>query len=169
MYYPQVIYRSACENDACQMISTHYAAVQAIERSYYSEEVLRAWSPTPDDDRCRWLADQIACEFMLCEVAATSSGGVVGFCMGNSKLSQLKALYVRPEYSGQGIGASLLGIIEEKYRAVDISSIELHASYNAVSFYRYNGYQAIRQVTQPLANGSEMGAILMVKRFCAEA
>jgi putative acetyltransferase len=89
----------------------------------------------------------------------------VGFSIALLGQSKLQALYVHPEYSGHGIGISLLNAIEERCRAVGIDALEVKASYNAESFYRRNGYEAVRGTMQSLADGSEMGAVLMTKRL----
>ncbi|WP_435102396.1 GNAT family N-acetyltransferase [Arhodomonas sp. AD133] len=145
------------------MVSTHYASVHAIASDYYPADILRVWSPVPDETRQEWLASLIVNDSTLCGVAVATTGRVVGFCIALPAQSQLKALYVHPEFSNHGIGSGLLRNMEACCLANDVDELELNASYNAESFYRKNGYEKVRETTQKLADGSEMGAILMIK------
>ncbi len=147
------------------MVLAHYASVHAMASDYYPADILRAWSPAPDEARREWLANVIANDSTLCEVAVATSGIVAGFCIALPAQSQLKALYVHPEFTDHGIGSGLLRNVEACCLSNGVDELALNASYNAESFYRKNGYQKVRDTTQALADGSEMGAILMIKRL----
>lgn len=147
------------------MVSVHYASVRGVPPGHYPESVLTSWSPTPDDQRREWLANLVGKDTTVCEIATSAAGKVVGFCLALLDQSKLQALYVHPDYSGLGIGAALLRAVEARCQAAGIETLELNASYNAESFYRANGYAPVRQTSQPLADGSAMGAVLMSKRL----
>ena len=150
------------------MVAVHFASVQGVPLGHYPDDVLSAWSPTPDEQRREWLANLVAKDTTICEVA-TSSGAVVGFCLAIPGQSRLQALYVHPEHSGLGIGAGLLRAVESRCHAAGIEELELNASFNAESFYPATGYTPIRETTQALAGGAAMGAVLMSKRLASVA
>jgi GNAT superfamily N-acetyltransferase len=160
--------RPAVAGDAAAMVEVHCAAVQAIDREHYSDEVLSAWSPPPDASRCDWLADLISRDSTLCLVAVPGSDAVVGFCIALPDLALLKALYVHPAYNGRGIGQELLRQVETRCLALGLATLELNASYNAEAFYRRCGYEALGPVVQPLTDTVTMGAIRMVRRFTSD-
>lgn len=168
-----VTFRPATAGDAAEMVDVHFAAVRSVSPGHYSDAVLEAWSPTPDDQRRAWLASVLAQPDAVCEVAAHPGGAVVGFCLALAGWSRLQALYVHPQHSGLGIGSGLLRAVEARCLAAGVTSIELNASYNAVPFYRANGYAEVCDTTQPLADGTSMGAVLMSKPLltasCAHA
>jgi putative acetyltransferase len=162
----QVVFRPAIPSDAPAMVEVHFASVQNVSLDCYPADVLRSWSPPPDDKRRAWLADLVAKDTAFCEVAI-SGDAVVGFCIAIPGQSRLQALYIHPESSGLGIGTGLLRAVEARCRAAGGDVLELNASFNAEGFYRANGYVAIRETTQALADGTTMGAILMSKRLAS--
>lgn len=165
----RVYYRPALAGDAPAMVDVHYAAVQAVDRRHYSDDVLSAWSPPPDASRRDWLADLVRRESTLCTVAVSSGGAIVGFCIALPEHALLKALYVHPGFAGKGLGRGLLGEMEARCRALGLDVLELSASYNAAAFYRSCGYEARGPVDQPLAGTVTMGAIRMVKQLAGVA
>ncbi len=145
------------------MVDVHYAAVQAIGREHYPDDVLSAWSPPPDAGRRNWLADLIGQTSTLGTVAVADE--IVGFCIAIPTQGLLKALYVHPDFTGQGIGQGLLQRTEARCRDLGLEALELNASYNAAAFYRRSGYEALGPVAQDLTDTVVMGAIRMVKGF----
>lgn len=157
--------RPAVADDAPAMVEVHYAAVQAVDRRHYSDEVLTAWSPPPDASRRDWLADLIGRDSTLGVVAVSGSSLIVGFCIALPGQALLKALYVHPGFAGQGIGQALLREMEVRCRALGLESLELNASHNAAAFYRRCGYEAKGPIAQQLTDTVSMNAIRMVKKL----
>lgn len=164
-----VLFRAAGADDAPAMVAVHFASVQGVPPGHYPANVISSWSPIPDEQRRQWLSSLIAKDTIICEVAISSDGSIVGFCLAVSGQSKLQALYVHPEHSGLGIGGALLRAVETRCRAAGVDTLELNASFNAESFYRANGYTAIRETTQALADGTVMAAVLMTKRLASAA
>lgn len=165
MSAPCISHRPATAGDASAMVDVHYAAVQAVDRRYYSDEVISAWSPPPDASRRDWLTDLVSRDSTLCTVAVASDEVIVGFCIAIPESALLRALYVHPGFAGQGIGQGLLREMEARCRALGLEALELNASHNAEAFYRGCGYQARSPVVQPLTDTVAMEAVRMVKRL----
>ena len=157
--------RPAVPGDAMAMVKLHYAAVQAVDRRHYGDEVLAAWSPSPDSRRRDWLADLIGQASTLCTVACTDDGTIVGFCIALPEQALLKALYVHPACNGQGVGRELLREMEARCRALGVEALELNASHNAEAFYRCCGYETLEPVEQPLTDTVAMTATRMIKQL----
>lgn len=151
------------------MVDMHYAAVQAVDRRHYSDDVLAAWSPPPDASRRDWLAALVSRDSTLCTVAVSGAESIVGFCIALPEQALLKALYVHPSFAGLGIGKRLLREMEARCRALGLGALELNASYNAEDFYRRCGYEVQGPVTQPLTDTVFMGATRMVKQLAGIA
>jgi len=86
-----------------------------------------------DNDNCGWVAE--------------SGGKIVGFSTAvreNNKGVLVKAIYVRPEYQGRGIGGELLREILKFYKNSKKFWLEV-AVYNkkAIGFYEKFGFQII--------------------------
>jgi len=169
MNAPRTFHRPALPGDARAMVEVHYAAVQAVDRSHYSDEVLAAWSPPPDAGRRHWLAELISRDSTQCTVAVSSPEAIVGFCIAIPEQALLKALYVHPGFAGQGIGQALLREMEARCRALGLESLELNASYNAVAFYRRCGYEERGPIAQQLTDTVSMEAIRMAKQLAGLA
>lgn len=165
MNAPRILHRPATAGDAAAMVNVHYAAVQAVDRRYYSDEVISAWSPPPDASRRDWLADLICQASTLCTVAVADDGAIAGFCIAIPGQTLLKALYVHPGFAGQGIGQGLLREMESRCLAMQLESLELNASHNAEAFYRRCGYETRGPVEQPLTDKVAMPATRMVKQL----
>jgi len=151
------------------MIGVHYAAVQAVDRHHYSDDVIAAWSPPPDASREDWLAGLISRDSTLCTVAICADGALAGFCIAIPEHALLKALYVHPDRAGQGIGQGLLREMESRCRALGLQALELNASHNAATFYRRCGYEARGPVAQQLTDTVSMEATRMVKQLAGVA
>jgi GNAT superfamily N-acetyltransferase len=169
MNAPRTFYRPSLPGDALAMLGVHHAAVQAVDRRHYSDDVLAAWSPPPDASRRDWLADLIGRDSTLCTVAVSADEAIVGFCIALPEHALLKALYVHPGFAGQGIGQCLLGEMEARCRALGLEALELNASHNAAAFYRRCGYEARGPIAQPLTDTVSMEATRMVKRLAGVA
>lgn len=163
------LYRAAAAGDAAAMIDVHYAAVHAIGTEHYSAATLLAWSAPPDEGRRQWLATLMAQASTHCTVAVSDQHQIIGFAIALPAQTQLKALYVHPGFTQQGLGHGLLQHIEAQCRSFGVAALELNASYNAQRFYHRCGYRALGPVDQVLPDGSRMGAIHMVKNLSQHA
>ena len=160
----RVSYGSATPNDALGIICVHYAAVKAIGKGVYSDAVLFAWSPPPEDQRRRKIAELIAQDSTVCTVAECEAK-TVGFGIALPAEGWLRALYVHPDHSALGIGTKLLHHIERQCQSAGTESLQVNASHNAEGFYRRHGYELIGPTTQRLTEIISMPAIHMMKRF----
>jgi GNAT superfamily N-acetyltransferase len=165
MSVPGLCLRPAVPADAAAMVEVHHAAVQAVDRRHYGDDVLAAWSPPPDSRRRDWLADLIGQASTLCTVAVADDAAIVGFCIALPAQALLKALYVHPACNGQGVGRELLGDMEARCRALGVEALELNASHNAEAFYRRCGYETLEPVEQPLTDTVAMPATRMIKQL----
>ena len=165
MSAPRISLRTAVPGDAEAMVEVHHAAVQAVARRHYGDEVLAAWSPPPDSHRRDRLADLVGQASTLGTVAVADDCAIVGFCIALPEQALLKALYVHPVRNGQGIGQALLQVMEQRCRALGIEMLQLNASHNAEAFYRRCGYESLGPVEQPLTETVAMAATRMVKQI----
>jgi len=85
-------------------------------------------------------------------VVADADGRVVGFgelvfdpgeYLAASVDAEVRAVYVRPETAGEGVGSALLADLERAARERGIDCLGLWASLNAVPFYEARGYERV--------------------------
>ncbi len=72
---------------------------------------------------------------------ALEKNEVVGTGIIDLKTGKIGAVFVRPSYMRQGIGASLVNFLEQLAKKNGIDKITLKSTLNAASFYRHCGYE----------------------------
>lgn len=93
------------------------------------------------------LIDQQVLFFVLyiAERAAACAG--IQFCAdGDGKYGELKRMYVRPQFRGQGLAKRLLGHLEEVVRTEGVSLMRLETGIYqtaAIQLYEQEGYRRI--------------------------
>jgi GNAT superfamily N-acetyltransferase len=77
-------------------------------------------------------------------LVAESGGRVIGFgTIDITAREQIKQLYVADPYQGRGVGAKILGRLEEIAKSRGMTALTLHATPSAVAFYQHAGYTPI--------------------------
>jgi ribosomal protein S18 acetylase RimI-like enzyme len=125
-------------------------------------EVLESWSRKPDEARYQWMRQVIAQGGDIVLVAEEPAG-IVGFGIVDSKMREVRALYVHPTAVRRGIGRRLLRELEAQAAFQGITCLQLNASLNADDFYRRNGYTPLSRGVYRLPNGGEMDCVRMEK------
>ncbi len=161
----QILYRAANPVDAAAMVKVHFNAVQAVSTAFYSQEIRLAWSPVPSQKRIEWLAGVITNIDTNCCVATNQAGQIMAFVIYLVTEQIIQALYVEPGYTGMGIGATLMTMVEKSAVLKGADRVALKASMNAVSFYQAMGFVVVKQGQQELSDGSVMSAMVMEKNL----
>lgn len=139
--------RRPVESDALACYATFVGAVLSTPKEISS-----------DDDKRVWI-DRLSVE-MLEERLKTAEcwiaeddGLIAGFCAFIPALTELKSLYVHPEFQGRGVGALLMGACMERARELGIPQISLESSANAIQFYEKFGFVDLKQPCCHLPSG----------------
>jgi len=152
----------ATDNDAKGILDVHHAAVHGEPVDYYEEEILDDWSPEVDEQRIANFLSRPQKEDEILRVAEMDNS-VVGFGIVLPRLNEIRACYVLPRLSRQGIGRSLLAELERSAQQAGVDWLNLNASLNAEPFYLANGFVADGLGRQPLPGGREMSCVRMYK------
>lgn len=97
----------------------------------------------------------------------TEIGGV-GFAIAPDKegIAQLSQLYVLPQLQGQGIGADLLGEIEQSFLEAKVMRLEVDAkNEQAIGFYKAQGYVQVGETSDCGGGGDNLPALVFEKKF----
>ncbi len=160
--------REWSEDDARGMLEVHYAAVHGAPVNYYDEERLDEWSPKVDDERILAFLTRSQIDEEVTHVALEDEL-IVGFGTVVPSLNELRACYVHPDCTRQGIGRRLLEVLEEEARAAGAGWLNLNASLNAEDFYKAMGYVADGLGRHRLISGYSDLVAYMYKFFCRKA
>jgi putative acetyltransferase len=140
--------RSASPGDATALVAVYRAAVGALGGDHYTNDERAAWRNAVTEEAMR--EGVIASETR--SFVAEIDERVVGFSTLHER--EVRAVYVRPAVQGQGIGAILLGAVEETAATRDIQTLTVAASLNAVGFYERQGYEAVGKGAMDLGGRS---------------
>lgn len=130
-------FRQARSADADTILAIKRAAIDSIDSGEYTQEELAAWRP--DDDALEDFERAIESEIFTILVAekderVTAYGGL------NTNEKRIDAIFVHPEYMGEGIAESLVRQFETRAKMVGLQELKIMASLNAKGFYESLGY-----------------------------
>lgn len=132
--------RPAAPADAPEILALHVASIRAFGPEAYDETQVAAWADKdggpdryPIGDDGHYL------------VVAERDGSVAGYGHLVPSDHEVRAVYVRPEHAGEGVGSAILDRLEARARERDADEVTLWASLNAVGFYERRGYDSVRE------------------------
>ncbi|SEM42748.1 putative acetyltransferase [Stigmatella aurantiaca] len=94
---------------------------------------------------------------------AHRGGHLVGYGCFSGEDGLIGALYVEGDQMGQGVGTALLAALEAAALAQRMRTLYVHASLNAVPFYRRRGFTALASNAYELPSGLQLAMVRMVK------
>jgi GNAT superfamily N-acetyltransferase len=77
--------------------------------------------------------------------------------------ARIRAFFVHPDWTRQGIGRALLEISEQAARRAGFHRLELAAVYTGVPLYAACGYQAVEPLEATMPDGNVFSGIRMKK------
>ena len=128
--------RAARVEDADAVWRVHTASIRELCAGWYTADEIAVWTA-----RLRPEAYRAAIEAHVV-VVAERDGDVVGFGELDLERGEIVAVYVLAAVAGRGVGADLLGHLEETARAAGLARLTLCASLNAEAFYAHRGWRA---------------------------
>ena len=143
-------------DDAEAHAKVHRESVRGIASKDYRDEIIEAWAAKEPEDS---PLDEDKVRF----VAETKEGEVVGFSDYDKETNELSGLYVKPEYSGKGMGEKLLQKVEENARKYGLDHLWCKSTVTAKDFYQKHGYKITEETIHELEEGIEMKAFKMEK------
>ena len=133
---PQFALRPFLAEDASTVAQIFQAAIGELTSDDYSEAQQEAWASVADDvaDFAAKLGGQLT-------LVATLDGEPVGFASLAGK-DKIDMLYVHPDATGQGAGATLADALEKLAGARGAEKLTVDASDTARGFFEHRGYAA---------------------------
>ena len=126
--------RPAVAADADEIWAVRVRAIDRGCRGHYPAEVIDEWlaSPMPASFSALVEAEKF--------IVAVSGSRIAGFGGLKPSVAEIEALFVDPDFTGQGLGRRLLTQVELLALELGLSRVSLKASLNSVTFYRSAGY-----------------------------
>lgn len=154
---PEFSLRRATATDAPALWAVRTKAILETCRGHYPDELLERWARSPMPESFPGDIEGGYC------VVAITDGWIAGFAERRAKTGEVQALFVAPGMGRRGLGRQLLANLEADALEMGIGRLGLHASLNAVPFYRAAGYRSISEGTYTTSAGVELACVRMEK------
>ena len=151
MQTPSIFLRKGKLEDSEAIHSLQVAALWSEQcLSAYSEEYTRNYVATLSAEKLH--TPIINGEVWVTVNATLIAEEIVGFgslqCDADSRVCEIRLLYVHPKWFGNGVGAKILRHLEHRARLMDCVRVKVGAGLNAIRFYETHGYESIDPTEQ---------------------
>lgn len=155
----QFEFRFAKSSDAAAVWALRANAIRLKCSSHYPADVIETWAAAKMPSTFGALIENE--HFVVVE----QGGRIVGYAGLNPTEQEIEAIFVSPDFSGQGLGALLLERAEKQARDLRFGTVKLKASLNAVNFYQRAGYSEVGRGWHSSMSGLEIACVHMEKHF----
>ncbi|QKJ37280.1 GNAT family N-acetyltransferase [Pseudomonas sp. MPDS] len=150
--------RPAKQGDAQVAFDIRVQAIRHQCIAAYTNDQVMAWTSVPFTDGYRAWVEK---DYHLASVDGVPVGtGLIDFQSG-----ELGAVFVLPQFMGQGIGKRMVSYLEHLAREGGLAEIHLEATLNAAAFYRRCGFTAGAQSVYNSPSGLQLACIPMRKQL----
>ena len=152
-----MLIRAALTSDVEAIAVVHAAAIREVCAQVYEPSQIHAWISGKTLERYR----RAVAEHPV--FVAVHDGSVVGFSEFEPKTEEVFAVYVHPAFLRQRVGSALLGALEKSAAEHGLSRLHLHATINAIPFYRAHGFELDAMTSFPLGAEASLACARMHK------
>ena len=150
--------RLAREEDIYSIYSIHTRSIRQLCLTHYKEDEIEDWAGRQEPGKYIHFINQGSI------YVAEKSSEVVGFGhLENDLQSEVKGLYVSPEYAGTGIGSSLLKRMESDARIKGALELVVKSTLNAQSFYEGQGFVPVLEQSVHVVGDHELACVRLRK------
>ncbi|MGW8393250.1 GNAT family N-acetyltransferase [Pseudoduganella sp. HUAS MS19] len=120
---------------------------------HYAPDILRTWAAAPAPATYPALLAQGG------GIKANIGSELAGYAILDLERNEVDAVFVDPQFAGQGVGKALLRALEQM--AAQPAALHLYASLNAVPFYEAAGYRAMKSTQYQHPSGILLDCVFM--------
>jgi GNAT superfamily N-acetyltransferase len=152
--------RRARPGEGTALVAIRRAAILGDRRTELTPECRRAWADTADaqagpDDFETWISDPD-------HLILVPAGNVpLAYIHADLPIGHLRALFVRPAASGQGLATGLLSHALASGAAMGVARWRVDSSPWAENIYRRAGFRPERRTVTPLRDGFLLPTVTM--------
>lgn len=152
-------FRQAVPEDAERVLKIKQSAIQSASDAYDDEEI-EAWMP--DEEAQPAFEKAMDDDQFVVLLAETGEGDIAGYGVLHIEGGRIDAVFVDPEYSGEGLGGSLVKQLERRAEMCGLSELEIVSSLNALGFYESLGYESVEDRTRNI-DGEDLDFVAVEK------
>ncbi len=153
-----MIIRKADPTDAPAIRRFQEASIRELCSEEYDAEAIDQWTSNLEPDHYCEAMEKY--QFL---VAEEEDGEIHAMCVVDTDRSELNALFVAPQATGQGLGKILVASAEGVALNAGHSRLSLKATLNAVPFYEKLGFRKKGKTMHSFPEGTELSCIAMSK------
>jgi GNAT superfamily N-acetyltransferase len=140
----------------------HTASFESAAKDYYSQADIDAFvafvrSPRYSD---LLLGNRAVAAWLSSEMVGTAAWSPGE---GMSPTARILAVFVRPLFTGEGIGRLLVNHVEAEARTAGYRALEVSTTLNAMGFFEELGFRVVRNGDWALPEGREIPVVFMRK------
>jgi ubiquinone/menaquinone biosynthesis C-methylase UbiE/GNAT superfamily N-acetyltransferase len=164
MFKTIITIRNMAAADRDAVISIHRQSIFGMCKDHYAVQEMKAWTDrlTPE------LFDEGMKDENNVGVVAVAANIVIGYGFFSVSDRELRALYVLPQYAGQGAGRLIMFRLEDMAREKGLRRLSLQSTVNAVEFYQKLGYQKIKAEMHQINDEVSIACVRMEKNLDIE-
>lgn len=130
------------KSDAEGIVNIHTESVERIASKDYSEKEIDAWASKDTED--------VKLKETEIRFVAEKDEELIGFSEYNMKEGEITGMYIKPEFTRQGVGKELLKQVEEHAKAEEINRLSCYSTITAKEFYERQGYVVLEKTSMRL-------------------
>lgn len=157
MTIQSITIRRATAEDAHSIWDVRTRAIRELCCTSYTEKEIAAWASSPMPSSFTEVLRNT--EFFVAE----HESKIVGHAFLDPATCEIAAVFVSPDYDRLGVGSRLLGSLEQRARALGLTSVWLSATLNATSFYCAGGYVEVEPSQFEHPDGFTLACVRMEK------
>jgi N-acetylglutamate synthase-like GNAT family acetyltransferase len=150
--------RKARRDDTDTLFNIRTEAIRAKCIDHYTDEQIELWTEGKPSEKFSDLVEQ---HFYLATINhVTAASGMVNLSTG-----MIDAIFVHPDFMGQGAAKSMLHHLEQQAKEAGLKELLLDSTLNAASFYRSCGFEGDKISTYESSRGISLDCIPMRKHL----
>jgi GNAT superfamily N-acetyltransferase len=159
---PMIELRPLSVDDLSTARYIHAAAFARTAPAYYSAPEIEAFAEFVRSPRYAdlMLGNPAVAAWLGPDMVATAAWSPGE---GRSPTARIFGVFVRPMFTGEGIGRRIAGHVEEEARSAGFPALEVAATLNAAGFFEAIGYRFVRGGKWALPSGHEMAVTFLRK------
>jgi GNAT superfamily N-acetyltransferase len=156
-----VRFRPARGEDARAVLDIKRAAIGGIDDGTYTDRQLSAWQPDQSAvSEFRRAIESDTFDVLVAEIR----GDPVGYGVLNTDDDRIDAVFVDPDYAGNGVASSLVRQFESRAQMRAVPELTIVSSLNAKGLYESLQYWDFGRKTRRI-DGVDIEFAIMHKRF----
>ncbi len=162
-----VTLRPATIDDLSSIRYVHMTSFRILAAEHHSENEIQA--RVEDILRTEYFEEILEAD-LYCAIVDNEIVGTGGWCPAddNGATARIRKIFVRPLFTGCGIGRLLVEAAEERARRAGFNEFTTRANINSVAFFEHMNFEISSYGVMPTRSGVDLPVAFMRKRSAVQ-